>query len=249
MDIESGASAAFVLGFLLGLKHATDADHVVAVSTIVNESRNPWQGLWIGGSWGLGHSTPLILLGIVILIFKGMVMNRYAELAPILEFGVGIMLVLLGVQVFWNLKHGRLHQHRHTHDDGPHVHIHATHHPTANPEVESRHSYFHFGKPAFRLKSYTIGAVHGLAGTAAVMLLLLPTLSSFWVGIGYLILFGIGTMMSMAAITLLLGIPFALSRSYNRINNLIAYGAGCISIVFGIALMSDITLSTAFIPF
>ena len=115
------------------------------------------------------------------------------------------MLVLLGVQVFWNLKRGRLHVHEHSHDEVRHMHIHATHDPAAGPEVESRHGFFHLGKPFFRMKSYAIGLIHGLAGSAAVMLLLLPTLSSFWVGLGYLVLFGVGTMLSMAAITVLLG--------------------------------------------
>ena len=249
MDIESGAFAALVLGFLLGLKHATDADHVVAVSTIVNESRNAWRGLWVGGSWGLGHSTPLLVLGVTILVFKEVVLDRYETVAPVFEFGVGIMLVLLGAQVFWNLKSGRLHQHQHSHDDGPHVHIHATHDPAAGPEVETGHGFFHFGKPMFRLKSYTIGVVHGLAGSAAVMLLLLPTLPSFWAGVGYLLLFGIGTMLSMAAITLLLGVPFVIGRSYDRVNSAISYGAGSVSVVFGGVLMSDIALGTAIIPF
>ena len=97
-----GALTALVLGLLLGLKHATDADHVVAVSTIVSEYRNPWRGLWIGASWGLGHTTPLLILGIIILLLKDPVAERYEDVAPFLEFGVGIMLVLLGLQVFWN---------------------------------------------------------------------------------------------------------------------------------------------------
>ena len=249
MDIEPGAFAALTLGFLLGLKHATDADHVVAVSTIVNEYRNAWRGLWVGGSWGLGHSTPLLILGVTILLFKEAVLDRYETVAPVFEFGVGIMLVFLGAQVFWNLKRGRLHQHQHTHDDGPHVHIHATHDPAAGPEVETAHGFFQFGKPMFRLKSYTIGVVHGLAGSAAVMLLLLPKLPSLWVGVGYLVLFGVGTMLSMAAITLLLGVPFVFSRSYHRVNSAISYGAGSASVVFGGALISDIALDTAIIPF
>ena len=249
LDLESGVVVALSFGFLLGLKHATDADHVVAVSTIVSECRNVWRGLWIGGSWGLGHTTPLLVLGIIILVFRGAVLDRYDAVAPVFEFGVGIMLVFLGAQVFWNLRRGRLHLHQHAHDDGPHVHIHATHDPAAGPELETTHGFFHFGKPVFRMKSYSIGVVHGLAGSAAVMLVLLAEMPSFWIGLGYLVLFGLGTMLSMSAITLLLGFPLIVNRSYNRVNSAISGVAGFASVVLGAALMSDIALGTAIIPF
>ena len=249
MDAQSGALAALVLGFLLGLKHATDADHVVAVSTIVSEYRNAWRGIWVGGSWGLGHTTPLLVLGVIILLFKEAVIDRYEDAAPVFEFGVGVMLVLLGVQVYWNLRKGRLHLHDHAHDGSAHLHIHATHQPTAPPEVEQPHGFFSPGKPFFRLKSYMIGFVHGVAGSAVVMLVLLPTISSFWAGIGYLLLFGVGTIFSMSVITLLLGVPFAISGGHQRINRLVSGIAGAASILFGMALMSDIALDTAIIPF
>jgi sulfite exporter TauE/SafE len=249
MELESGLLAALTLGFLLGLKHATDADHVVAVSTIVNEYHNAWRGIWIGGSWGLGHTTPLLALGIIILLFKDVVLDRYESVAPVFEFGVGVMLIFLGAQVFWNLHRGRLHLHQHAHDDGPHVHIHVTHDPAAAPDVETPHGLFRPGKPFFRVKSYAIGVVHGLAGSAAIMLVLLPTLSSLWVGIGYLLLFGIGTMLSMATITLLLGVPFAITGSYQRLNRAVAGVAGVASVVLGAALMSDLALGTDFIPY
>ena len=248
MEVESSALAALTLGFLLGLKHATDADHVVAVSTIVGEYRNAWRGIWVGGSWGLGHTTPLLILGVIILAFRSL-LDGYESVAPVFEFGVGVMLVLLGVQVFWNLRRGRLHVHEHSHDDGPHVHIHATHDPAASPDVESGHGFFHLGKPFFRVKSYAIGLVHGLAGSAAVMLLLLPTLPSFWVGLGYIILFGVGTMLSMAAITVLLGVPFAIAGSFGFAGRAVSSVAGGASVVFGAALISDIVLGTAIIPF
>ena len=250
MDLQSGAMAALILGFLLGLRHATDADHVVAVSTIVGEYRNAWRGIWIGGSWGLGHTTPLLILGVIILLLKESVLGRYETVAPAFELGVGLMLIFLGVQVFWNLRRGRLHVHAHANeDDGPHAHIHATHDPSADPEVEKPHGFFQPGKPVFRLKSYLIGVVHGLAGSAAVMLILLPEISSFLVGVGYLLLFGVGTMLSMAAITLLLGVPFAFSADFTRINRTVSGVARTARVLFGVALMSDITFGTALIPF
>ena len=249
MDVDSGALAALTLGFLLGLKHATDADHVVAVSTIVGEYRNAWRGIWVGGSWGLGHSTPLLVLGVVILAFKEVVLDRYDSVAPAFEFGVGVMLVFLGVQVFWNLTKGRLHVHEHAHDSSAHVHIHATHDSAEDPRMETNHGFFHFGKPFFRMKSYTIGVVHGLAGSAAVMLILLPTLSSFWVGVVYLLLFGVGTILSMGAVTVLLGVPFALTGGSQQLSRAVSGIAGSASVLFGAALMSDIMLKTNLMPF
>jgi ABC-type nickel/cobalt efflux system permease component RcnA len=249
MEMESGAAAALALGFLLGLKHATDADHVVAVSTIVAEYRNAWRGIWVGGSWGLGHTTPLLVLGVVILAFREVALDRYEAAAPVFEFGVGIMLVVLGLQVFWNLRRGRLHLHEHDHDDGPHVHIHATHAPVATHEVERPHGFFHLGRPFFRPKSYSVGLVHGLAGSAAVTLVLLPSLPSFWVGVGYLLLFGVGTMLSMAAVTLLMGVPFAVAGLSRRANWAVSGVAGAASVAIGAALMADISLGTAILPF
>ena len=248
-DIDSGTLSALFLGFLMGLKHATDADHVVAVSTIASEYRNAWRGLWVGGSWGLGHTTPLLATGTVILLFKEVALDRYQLVAPFFEFGVGVMLLYLGIQVFWNLKRGRLHVHEHAHDGGPHVHIHATHDAEAGVGVETPHGFWHPGRPFFRFKSYSIGVVHGLAGSAAIMLLLLPGISSFWVGVGYLALFGIGTVLSMAAMTVLLGIPFAVSGVLERTNRAVSGLAGMVSAVFGLALISDISLGTSFVPF
>ena len=240
-----GALAALVLGLLLGLKHATDADHVVAVSTIVSEYRNPWRGLWVGASWGLGHTTPLIILGTIILLLKDSVAEAYEDIAPFLEFGVGIMLVLLGLQVFWNFRRRGIHVHEHEHEDDPHRHLH-THELSA--ESGSHHSFFNLGKPFFRLKSYVVGVVHGLAGSAAVMLVVLTTdvVSSFIVGLFYILLFGVGTVLSMGAITLLMGIPLSVSGRFERVNRVIAGVAGTSSILFGLFLMYELAVVEGF---
>ena len=248
MNTESGAVAALVLGFLLGLKHATDADHVVAVSTIVNQYKNALRGLWVGASWGLGHTAPLIVLGLIILVFKGAVIDFYDSIAPIFEFGVGIMLVFLGLQVYWNLRKGRLHVHQHAHDGNAHMHIHGTHQAVEDP-AENSHNSFSPGKPFFRMKSFVIGMVHGLAGSAAVMLALLPTIDSFIVGVLYLLLFGFGTVMSMAVITIILSLPFAMSGSRKTINNTVSSIAGAASVILGLALMVEISTDSTILPF
>ncbi len=244
--MDSTALLALGLGLLLGLKHATDADHVVAISTIVSEYRNAWRGIWVGASWGLGHTTPLLALGGAILLLKGRILDHYANVAPYLEFLVGIMLVFLGVQVFWNLWRKRLHLHEHLEEEHPHAHIHAhsQQEETADSRREGIHHFFSPGRPFFRLKSYVIGIVHGLAGSAAVMLAVLAsdTISNFWIGIWYILLFGIGTVISMGFITLVLGIPFAITGQYQRINRMVAGVAGTSSIAFGVFLMYELAV-------
>ena len=249
MNPESGVMVAVMLGFFLGLRHATDADHVVAVSTIASQYRSLWRGLWVGVAWGLGHTTPLVVIGFTILVFKDTVLDRYELVAPVFEFGVGAMLFFLGVQVFWNLSRGRLHLHDHTQDYGPHVHIHATHSSMESMLIEKSHGFFHFGRPFFRKKSYFIGFVHGLAGSAAIMLMLLPKLPSLWIGAMYLVLFSIGTMVSMAAVTLVLSVPFAITGKFKKLNGVVTSVAGTASVVLGSAIMSDVMIGTQFIPF
>ena len=253
MDIATGgALAVLALGFLLGLKHATDADHVVAVSTVVTEQRNVWRGLWIGASWGAGHSTPLLVLGLIILAFQGLVLARYEAVAPYLEFGVGIMLVYLGTSVVWNIRRSRLHVHQHAHgDDSQHMHVHGSHEAQTEhgEDIERHNGFFSLGKPVFRFKSYVIGVIHGLAGSAAVMLVLLLSIDSFWVGVGYLLLFSVGTVISMGAVTVLLAVPFVATGGNAVLSKVVTVVAGVASIAFGIALMSEIALDVSIIPF
>lgn len=257
IDIGSGAWAALALGFLLGLKHATDADHVVAVAAIVSGNRgNVWRSIWVGASWGLGHAVPLFAVGIVILALKEGFLATYEGIAPYFEFAVSVMLVALGAQVLWNLARRRLHMHSHLDSDRPHVHIHASHsHPSEVPGANlaadhgdggHSHALWPSIRPTFRPRSFAIGLVHGLAGSAAVMLALLPTVGSAAVGFGYLALFGIGSILSMAAITLAMSAPFRASAKYAPIRVAIVAMAGLASLAIGGALMAETAATDAF---
>ena len=249
MEFGSGAAAAVTLGFLLGVKHATDADHVVAVATIVSEFKNVFRSLWVGVSWGIGHTVPLLILGIIILALKEVVMESYKSVSSYFEFGVGVMLVVLGLQVYWALRKGRLHTHHHDHGGDSHLHIHGTHEAKEDSTVQRQHGIFNPGKPFFRMKSFVIGLMHGLAGSAAVMLALLPTIDSFIAGLAYLLLFGVGTVLSMSIVTIVLSVPFAVTGPHENLNKIISGIAGSVSIFFGIALMSDISFGTSLVPF
>ncbi|MSQ12025.1 MAG: urease accessory protein [Dehalococcoidia bacterium] len=241
MGGDGGFLTALVLGLLLGLKHATEADHVAAVSTIVSEYRNPWRAVWVGLSWGLGHTTPLLIAGIAILVFRGSFLRLYDTNAHYLELAVGAMLVLLGLQVCWNLWRRRLHLHGHAHQPVRHTHVHSH-------ELTQAHGGHHralpFGKPFFRPKSFVVGTVHGMAGSAAVMLVMLADgFSSFSSGLVYLLLFGIGTMISMGVLTVLIGFPFALASRTERLKELAAALAGSSSIVIGALVMYEVALA------
>ena len=230
------------LGFVIGLQHALEADHVAAVSSLVCGKSGVKRIARHGAIWGLGHTMVLAVFGGGVIFLKMTIDDGFANG---LEFGVGVMLVLLGAQVLWNLRRRRLHVHEHVESDGSHVHIHATHARGEGQDDGRPHGFFQFGRPFFRVKSFGIGIVHGLAGSAAVMLVLLPTLSSVWVGVGYLVLFGVGTILSMSAITLALGVPFAATGGSQRLNHAVAITAGVASAVIGVALMTDTMFGTS----
>ncbi len=251
MDPHSGLLAVLAFGFLLGLKHATDADHVVAVANIVGKERNIWKSIWIGASWGAGHSVPLLILGTVVLIAKEAALHHYETIAPYLEIGVGIMLIYLGVSAAWNVLRGNIHIHQHDHGAGPHIHVHASHAPQESHQRAKplHNSFFILGRPVFRIRSFAIGVVHGLAGSAAVMVALLPTIDSTLTGIGYIALFSIGTMLSMSALTIILALPFKISAAKQTLNRSITLAAGTLSTALGTILITEILLQATIIPF
>lgn len=246
--------AILLLGLLLGLRHSFDSDHLVAVSTIVSAYRNPLKAIWVGVSWGLGHTTTLFLFGILVLFVK---ITLSEQIARLFEFLVGVMLVVLGIQVFWSLRRSRVHLHPHSHDTQSHVHFHShaetpthVHHrrlgwsnwiyfliagiiPGEQSPAELRSSL----KPFFRLKSYVVGTVHGLAGSAALMILVLAGLESRWLGLWYILLFGLGSAISMGLVTIFLAFPFSTSARWPRLNRLVQYSAGVFGILFGFYFM------------
>ena len=245
--------AILLLGLLLGVRHAFDADHLVAVTTIVSAYRNPLRAIWIGVSWGLGHTTTLFLMGVLIL-FVGITLPE--QMAHLFEFLVGVVLVVLGLQVFWSLRRSRVHLHPHSDDTEDHIHFHShaetpshSHHrlgwsniaqfliagiiPGEHRQVALRGSL----KPFFRLKSYVVGTVHGLAGSAALMLLVLAGLESRWLGMWYILLFGLGSVISMGLVTIFLAFPFSASARLPWLNRMVQYAAGVFGILFGFYFM------------
>ena len=234
---SAGVFALLGLGLVFGLKHATEVDHVVAVSAIVSEHRNVWRSALVGGLWGVGHTASLVLVGVLVLVFRVAIPQRVANW---LEFGVALMIIGLGVLAVTRVLRRRsdVHLHQHSHDGQRHVHVHFHEHGTehevgAAPQQTSHSSHSHaISRPGF--KPLLVGAMHGLAGSAALTLLVLTQIQAVWLGLLYLALFGVGSTFGMLLMSGLIGLPFALSgRRLTRINYGLQTAAGGLSIAFG----------------
>ncbi|MBC7933268.1 MAG: urease accessory protein UreH, partial [Rubrivivax sp.] len=220
------------LGLVFGLKHATEVDHVVAVSTIVSEHRNLWRAAVVGGLWGAGHTASLVVVGIFVLTLRVAIPETVAGW---LEFAVALMIIALGVNAFARALRGRAnaHVHRHEHDGVEHAHVHFHEHEAAHEAAKATghtHAVTRIG-----LKPVLVGAMHGLAGSAALTLLVLAQIDSVVLGLLYLGVFGVGSIIGMMLMSGLVGLPFALGA--RRAGGL-SYGlqliVGALSIAFGL---------------
>lgn len=253
------------LGFFLGMRHATDADHVVAIATIVSRQRTLRGSALIGGAWGVGHTLTILVVGGAIILF-GVVIPARVGLA--MEFAVGIMLVLLGLLTLTGLgrvireaagSHGGGHSHGHDHgaDGYPHDHAHAHGdyvHQHAHAHGAEGHGHREDQTPLARidrrlgglplyhwLRPLVVGIVHGLAGSAAVALLVLAAVRDPAWAMAYLLLFGAGTILGMMLITMALAAPFAFSwTALPRFNWQLRVASGLISFGFGLLLIYQI---------
>jgi len=220
--------AILALGFFLGMRHATDSDHVVAITTIVSRERSPRSALWIGALWGLGHSVTILLVGGAI-VLCGWVIPPRVGLS--MEMSVAVMLIVLGAM---NLSSAlsRINQVAHSH---PHAA------KTAAPGQEGEHEHVHVRGP---LRPLAIGVVHGLAGSAAVALLVLATIKSAGMALLYLAIFGAGTVAGMMLLTLAMAVPIsALSHRFDNLELGLSRVTGLVSIAFGLFLAYQIGIS------
>jgi ABC-type nickel/cobalt efflux system permease component RcnA len=226
-----GTFAVLGLGLVFGLKHATEVDHVVAVSTIVSEHRNIWRAALVGGLWGAGHTASLVVVGLFVLTLRVSIPERVAGW---LEFGVALMIILLGVNAVARALRGRAgaHVHRHDHDGVEHAHMHFHEHVAGDDQQLARHTH---GVTRIGIKPVLVGAMHGLAGSAALTLLVLTQIDSVVLGLLYLGVFGVGSIFGMLLMSGLVGLPFVLGA--RRVSG-ISYGlqtvVGALSIAFGL---------------
>jgi sulfite exporter TauE/SafE len=229
--METSALLVLGLGFFLGLKHAIEADHLAAVGTIVSEQKNVWSSAIVGGIWGLGHTISLFAAGFFVLLLNFQISEQTER---ILEFCVGIMLLFLGLNVFRKIANGgKIHFHTHEHGAHEHAHPHLHEHEKVD-EKESHHGL------KFSPKALFIGMIHGLAGSAALMLLVIPTIESRPLGLLYIAIFGIGSIGGMMLMSLLVGLPFHLTATkFNQYNRILQSVAGLVSIVFGLLIVYE----------
>jgi high-affinity nickel-transport protein len=243
-----GLISIIAIGFLLGMRHATDPDHVIAVTTIVSQQRSTRRAALIGIFWGLGHTLTIFVVGCAIILFNVVIPVR---LGLAMEFSVSLMLIILGG---WNLaSFGRtlpspahVHVHPHRHGDFVHSHPHVhepeehSHDPQNDPIAKLDRT---LGGRSFYLlmRPLIVGIVHGLAGSAAVALLILATIRNPSWAIAYLLVFGVGTIAGMMLITMSIASAFRfVGNRFQEFGRRLALVSGVISVGFGLLLAYQI---------
>lgn len=216
------------LGFILGIKHAIEPDHVIAVSTIASQSKKLWHASLAGVFWGIGHTITLFIIGLILILMKREIPEKWAMS---LEFLVGIMLVYLGIKTILSFRNIHIHNHQHDGDDHKHVHSHRN---------NGEHKHKHQHQNTTYLKSMFIGLVHGLAGSGAMVLLTMSTVRSAEEAAIYILIFGAGTVIGMLFFTTIIGIPFVLSKKRKTISRPLGITTGVISTVFGVYYMYNL---------
>ena len=247
-----------MLGLLLGMRHATDPDHVIAVVTIVSRQRTPWGAAIIGSLWGIGHTITIMLVGGAIILFDVVIPPR---LGLAMEFSVALMLIVLGILSLTGVTR-RVTE---AFTPGRAVRRPSTAIPTATattstaiPTVteprrtgtlESRTPLSRVDRLFGSLGLYNavrplvVGLVHGLAGSAAVALLVLATIRNPVWAVGYLVLFGLGTVAGMMLITAAIGLPFAYTANrFATLNRYLGVASGLLSLGLGLFLAYEIGL-------
>lgn len=232
MNAPSTLLATLGIGFTLGLRHALDTDHLVAVSTLVARERSFWRSTRIGAVWGLGHTATLFVMGLLILALG----LRLPERAGVwIETAVAAMLIFLGARTLWLWKRGEGHFCAHGHEGHAHAHFHEHgRHPCADENAP---------KPAEGAgkQSFWVGVVHGLSGSAELMLLVLSTIRHPVWALVYIAVFGLGMMVAMFALTAilarLLGFTARFQNGWTRVDLGLRALTGVASLGFGAFLL------------
>ena len=230
------------LGFLLGMQHALEADHIAAVSSIAARRSHISDIVKHGLTWGLGHTATLfVFAGVAILLGRAIP----ESVAKPIEGAVGIMLIGLGAHVLWWLWRDRVHFHRHGHDDGT-VHFHAHSHAgdtvagDAVPHVRAVHVHGH----GFRWRTLLVGLMHGMAGSAALLVLAATQAASPVAGLLYVVLFGIGSMIGMGVLSLVIAVPLAFSARFLTVaNRALQAVVGAVTIAIGFVTLVETLLA------
>lgn len=213
------------LGFLSGLRHAFDIDHIAAISTIISRRPSIRKSSLLGIFWGFGHTISLLLAGLIVLLLKITISEK---LASFFELAASLMLVMLGINVLFAIKKEKIHIHKHRHGEIEHIHLHS--HKSAD---------YHKHKHIQLRSSLIIGLIHGLAGSAALTLLVLSGVDSTLLGLAYILLFGMGSIIGMVLVSAIISLPLKLiSGKLETAQALLRMGIGMISIIIGLAIIT-----------
>ncbi len=256
MLLMIGFFSILVVGFFLGMRHATDPDHVIAVTTIVSNQRNRMRAALIGAFWGVGHTVTIFVVGAGIILFNLVIPVR---VGLSMELSVAVMLIILGVANVAGFlrsmpagstpahdKAGVVHSHSHSHGGYIHSHPH-THLPESHPDAPDHapltwldHAFGRVGLYQY-LRPFVVGVVHGLAGSAAVALLVLTTIRDVHWAIAYLLIFGVGTIAGMMLITMSLASAFTMvGKGRQKFSRRLAFASGLLSLGFGLFVAYEI---------
>jgi nickel/cobalt exporter len=220
------------IGLVFGLKHALEADHLAAVTTIVSERKSVWSSSLVGGLWGIGHTISLLVAGVAVILLH---LQIGEKTALALEFCVALMLIALGVNALRKLRRGGT-LHVHVHQHGGHTHAHPHLHGEAPEADEATHHGFRLNA-----RPLLVGMVHGMAGSAALMLLVLSTIPSAALGFAYIGVFGLGSVGGMMLMSALVGLPMHLTAArFTRANLALRALAGTFSLGFGLFMVYNI---------
>ncbi len=223
------------LGFLIGMQHALEADHLAAVGTMAVGGAGSKRRLALRGAvWGLGHTITLFAICAAV-ILMGLTLTE--RVAAGLEFAVGVMLVLLGLDVVRRMRGQRIHFHAHRHGDGrAHIHAHS-HAGAALPHRADPHRHRH--PTGFPLRALLIGLVHGAAGSAGLLALAVAATQEVWLAVGYVAVFGLGSILGMAALSFAAAWPLGAAERHARwIHSGLSFGAAALAVVLGVDVMA-----------
>ena len=221
------------VGFLLGLRHALDTDHLAAVSTVLAERPSLLASGAVGLWWGIGHTLTLLLVGSVVLAWG---LHIPQEFEMIAESGVALLLIILGGTLARKLYRERWHVHSHHHDGERHVHFHSH---------QRQEGHGHRPWIVDSIRPLCIWMAHGLAGSAALMLMILATTTDVTSGLLSILIFGIGSILGMIMIGVTISVPVIYSRSINQRLFLGVQGlASLASVSVGLWMLLNLTMST-----